>query len=101
MHRLSGMCVSVALAALACLGLPGANAIEGIQISNPAGGQVRALMIGIDAYQHVRQLKGAVADARDIQSTLKTMGVRDVTILIDAQAERTVFLREIRALVDR
>jgi len=101
MHRLSGMCVGVALTALACFGLRGANAIEGFQISNPAGGQVRALVIGIDAYQHVRQLKGAVADARDIQSTLKTMGVRDVTTLIDAQAERTVFLREIRALVDR
>ncbi len=101
MHRLSGMCVGVALTALACFGLPGANAFEGFQISNPAGGQVRALVIGIDAYQHVRQLKGAVADARDIQSTLETMGVRDVTTLIDAQAERTVFLREIRALVDR
>ena len=101
MHRLSGICVGVALTALACFGLPGANAIEGFQISNPAGGQVRALVIGIDAYQHVRQLKGAVADARDIQSTLKTMGVRDVTTLIDAQAERTAFLREIGALVDR
>jgi caspase domain-containing protein len=101
MHRLSNMCVGVALTALACFGLRGANAIEGFQISNPAGGQVRALVIGIDAYQHVRQLKGAVADAGDIQSTLKTMGVRDVTTLIDAQAERTIFLREIRALVDR
>jgi hypothetical protein len=101
MHWLSGIFVGVALTALACFGSPDANAIEGFQISNPAGGQVRALVIGIDAYQHVRQLKGAVADARDIQSTLNIMGVRDVTTLIDAQAERTAFLREIRALVDR
>ncbi len=101
MHRFWGICVGVAFAAFACLGLPSASAVEGLQISNPAGGQVRALVIGIDAYQHVRQLKGAVADARDIQSTLTEMGVRDVTTLIDAQAERAAFLREIRALVDR
>src|ERR1700747_328584 len=102
MHRLSGICVGVVLTAFACLGLSSANALEEeFQISNPAGGQVRALVIGIDAYQHVRQLKGAVADARDIQTTLKAMGVRDVTTLIDEQAERTAFLREIRALVGR
>lgn len=102
MHRLSGICVGVVLTAFACLGLSSANALEEeFQISNPAGGQVRALVIGIDAYQHVRPLKGAVADARDIQSTLRAMGVRDVITLIDAQAERTAFLREIRGLVDR
>jgi Caspase domain len=101
MHRLSGICVGVVLTAFACFGQHRANAIEGIQISNPEGGEVRGLVIGIDAYQHVRQLKGAVADARDIQSTLKAVGVRDVTTLIDEQAERTVFLREIGALVGR
>ena len=31
------------------------------------GGEVRGLIIGIDAYQHYRPLKGAVADARDIE----------------------------------
>src|ERR1700690_380970 len=101
MYRLSGICVGVVLTAFACFGQHGASAIEGIQISNPEGGEVRGLVIGIDAYQHVRQLKGAVADARDIQSTLKAVGVRDVTTLIDEQAERTVFLREIGALVGR
>jgi hypothetical protein len=101
MHRLSGICVGVVLTAFGCLGQHGANAVEGIQISNPEGGEVRGLVIGIDAYQHVRQLKGAVADARDIQSTLKAVGVRDVTTLIDEQAERATFLREIGALVGR
>ena len=48
-----------------------ARAPEACQIRNPEGGEVRALIIGIDAYQHVRQLKGAVADARDINSTLR------------------------------
>jgi hypothetical protein len=101
MHRRSGIFVGLVLTAFACLGLLRANAAEGIQLSNPEGGEVRGLVIGIDAYQHVRQLRGAVADARDIQSTLKEMGVRDITTLIDEQAERTAFLREIRALVQR
>ena len=78
-----------------------ANAATGFQIRNPEGGEVRALVIGIDAYQHVRQLKGAVADARDIDSTLREMGVRDVTSLIDARAERSTILREIGSLVQR
>ena len=37
------------------------------QLRPPAGGQVRALIIGIDAYQFEPKLKGAVADARDIE----------------------------------
>lgn len=101
MHRLSGIYVGVVLTAFACFGQHGAYAVEGIQISNPEGGEVRGLVIGIDAYQHVRQLKGAVADARDIQSTLEAVGVRDVVTLIDEQAERATFLREIGALVGR
>ena len=101
MHRLSAISGFVVLAAFAWFGVSSAKAVEGLQINNPEGGEIRSLVIGIDAYQHVRQLKGAVADARDIQSTLKAIGVRDVTALIDDQAERTAFLREIRALVKR
>ena len=44
-----------------------AAAPGGVRLQNPDGGAVRALVIGIDAYQHVRQLRGAVADARDIE----------------------------------
>ncbi|XUJ35139.1 caspase family protein [Bradyrhizobium japonicum] len=36
---------------------------------------MRALVIGIDDYQHVRKLKGAVADATDIVTSLKSMGL--------------------------
>lgn len=83
------------------VGAPPALAASTIQLSNPDGGELRALVIGIDDYQHVRKLKGATADARDIQSSLATMGVRDVTTLIDAQAGRADVLREISALVER
>ena len=78
-----------------------AQAVGTLRLSNPDGGEVRALVIGVDDYQHVRKLKGATADARDIDSSLKTMGVRDVTALINDQAERSNVLREISALVER
>jgi hypothetical protein len=81
--------------------LDSARAATTLQLSNPDGGEVRALVIGIDDYQHVRKLRGATADARDIDSSLRTMGVRDVTALIDDRAERSNVLREISALVER
>jgi len=70
-------------------------------LQNPDGGAVRALVIGIDAYQHVRPLKGSVADARDIEGALRTMGTSDVVTLIDAQASRANILQKISELVQR
>jgi len=81
--------------------LVGVRAATTLQLSNPDGGEVRALVIGIDDYQHVRKLRGATPDARDIDSSLRAMGVRDVTALIDDHAERSNVLREISALVER
>ena len=70
-------------------------------LQNPDGGSVRALIIGIDAYQHVRPLKGSVADAKDIEGSLRSMGTPDVTTLIDGQATRTNVLQKISDLVQR
>jgi hypothetical protein len=95
------LCVAIALAAMIGLPLQHARAAEALSISNPDGGAVRALVIGIDDYQHVRKLKGAVADAADIVSSLKTMGVGDVVELTNAQADRASVLREISAMVGR
>ncbi|MBR0694747.1 caspase family protein [Bradyrhizobium lablabi] len=94
---------AIVLATLIGLGLPSqrAHAVGGLSISNPDGGAVRALVIGIDDYQHVRKLKGAVADADDIVSSLRTMGVGDIVELTNAQADRASLLREISALVER
>jgi hypothetical protein len=91
----------IGLIAVSGFRLCGAQAAEAFQIVNPDGGEVRALVVGIDDYQHVRKLKGATADARDIESTLKTMGVRDITTLINDQADRSNVLREISGLVER
>src|ERR1700690_3972783 len=79
----------------------GVQAAGTLRLSNPDGGEVRALVIGIDDYHHLRKRMGATADAHDIDSSLKTMGVRDVTALINDQAERSNVLREISALVER
>ena len=70
-------------------------------LRSPYGGEIRALVIGIDAYRHVRPLKGAVADARDIENSLRRMGVQDVTALIDAKADRTTILSSLDRLLER
>ena len=93
--------LTMAFVAASGVGPYAAQAASTLQLSNPDGGEVRALVVGIDDYQHVRKLKGATADAHDIDSSLKAMGVRDVTALINEQAERSNVLREISALVER
>src|SRR6266849_9136999 len=70
-------------------------------IRPPQRGEVRALVIGIDAYQFVPQLRGAVADARDIESTLRRQGVTDVTALYDASADRATVMRALDQLLQR
>src|SRR5260370_29406510 len=92
---------TIALISASSVHLDSARAASTLQLSNPDGGEVRALVIGIDDYQHVRKLKGATADAHDVDSSLRTMGVRDVTALINDRADRSNVLREISALVER
>src|SRR3954452_6177266 len=100
-YRFGRLCVAIALAATIGLPLQHARAAEALSIGNPDGDAVRGLVIGIDDYQHVRKLKGAVADAADIVSSLKTMGGGDVVELTNAQADRASVLREISAMVER
>jgi hypothetical protein len=88
-----------ALGALLCFGA--SAGAQGFVLRADDGGTVRALVIGIDAYQKVRPLKGAVADARDIEGALRKMGVSDLTTLIDAQANRSSVLQAIEGLTAR
>ncbi|MFN3076344.1 MAG: caspase family protein [Alphaproteobacteria bacterium] len=46
------------------------------------------LVIGVDDYQHVEKLGGAVNDARDIAQALKKLGARDVKLLLNDAASR-------------
>ena len=98
---LFGPTLKAGLVALA-IALGGAPSFaQAPQLRGPDAGEVRALVVGIDAYQNVRPLKGAVADARDVEGALRGMGVKDVTTLIDAQADRSSVMREIYRLIDR
>jgi hypothetical protein len=78
-----------------------ASTLDSLRLQNPDGGAVRSLIIGIDVYQHVRQLKGAVADALDIEKSLRSMGISDVTTLINAGASRENIMQAIKDLVQR
>src|ERR1700722_10926981 len=72
-----------------------------VALRSPQGGEVRALAIGIDAYQFVPPLRGAVADARNIAMTLRQNGVKDVTALFDAAADRDAVMRTLEELIAR
>jgi hypothetical protein len=89
------------VAAATALLLPTLASAQDIVLRSSDGGEVRALVIGIDAYRHVRPLKGAVADALDLESSLRRMGTRDITLLTDAQADRSTVLMAIDRLVAR
>jgi hypothetical protein len=91
------MAIAVALG----IGITAALCDEGLQLRSPNGGAVRALIVGIDAYRHVRPLKGAVADALDIENALRKTGVEDVTALIDAMADRSSVVSAINNLIAR
>jgi hypothetical protein len=75
---------------------------EGEPTSPPAriehADQIHALIIGIDSYKNIPKLKGAVADARDIETSLRALGVKDMTILLDESADRQSILSAIEAL---
>ncbi len=86
--------------ASALLGASVASADVGTLLP-PQGGAVRALVIGIDAYQFVPQLRGAVADARDLEETLRRNGVSDLTALMDAAADRATVMRALDQMIAR
>jgi uncharacterized caspase-like protein len=80
---------------------PATARAQSLLLRGPDEGQVRALVIGVDAYQHVRPLKGAVPDARDLETALRRAGVTDVTALIDERADRDSLISAIEGLVRR
>ena len=67
------------------------------QLAPPGQGIIRALVIGADHYVSHKSLRGAVADARDLDQALRKGGVRDLTVLIEEQASR----RDVQAAMER
>jgi len=66
-----------------------------------AAGEWRALVIGVDAYENISPLNGAVNDALDIENTLRAAGVSDLTALHNEAASRRAILEAWQALVSR
>src|ERR1700740_3181808 len=96
--RLTPILIVLAVALLSALSAR--SAPDSGALRSPAG-EARPLVIGIDAYRFGQPLKGAVADARDIESALRLGGVNDVTALLDAAADRTTVMRSIGELLSR
>ena len=88
------------LAGLACVPAPVSAQPAVLQAPDEAG-HIRALLVGIDAYRHVRPLKGAISDARDIEGALRRSGITDVTVLLDERANRDAVIGAIEALIQR
>ena len=62
------------------------------QIRTSQAGELHALIIGVDDYQFMPRLKGAVADGRDIESTLRSNGVTSVSMWKRWTRSRTALL---------
>jgi hypothetical protein len=65
------------------------------------GGQMRALIMGIDEYRFVSSLKGAAADARDITAALHSLGIAGLKLLLNDEGDRATTLRELESLLTR
>ena len=92
--------VTRATAVLLLAALPLAGALSRDLIA-PGGGTIRGFVLGIDAYRRVNPLRGAVADARDIETSLRKGGVTDLTLLVDGDATRKQVLSQLDQLVAR
>lgn len=99
-RRIRPVIASLALVTLGSLIAPPTMAQQKVLVA-PGDGQVHALVIGIDAYQKVRPLKGAVADARDLETSLRKVGVKDINALIDGAANRAAVFKAIAQLNNR
>ena len=95
------MCLAALAGVVAGAALATAATAQQLILRDPGPGSVRAIVIGIDGYHYVRPLKGAVADAKDIESSLRRMGVRDIVALTDDAANRSNFLHQVNRLEAR
>lgn len=93
MGRMITRLITATAAGLAVQLLSVAAEAKTVKLLAPGGGQVRALIVGLNEYKarSIPTLKGAVADARDLERTLRSAGVTDLTVLIDADVTRRNF----------
>jgi uncharacterized caspase-like protein len=65
-----------------------------------SGGNYYALVIGINIYQHMPQLKTAVNDARAVAKVLKNQYGFQVTTLLDRKATRSNIVSQLNRLIN-
>lgn len=79
-------------------------AVLGVAYSVAAGplmAKTYALVIGIDEYQHITPLDGAVNDALDIADAIRSSGDAEVTVLLNNEATRSSIMGNWRALAGK
>ncbi len=80
--------------------IAGIGMVGGCLTTLPAAAQtVRALVLGIDAYEHVQKLGGADNDARLLARALAPPLTRSVTVMLDQQVRRDAVLKAMDAIV--
>jgi hypothetical protein len=70
------------------------------EITAPGGGSIHALVVGIDEYWPKQPLKGAAADATDIEESLEKAGVpkENITFILNKKATRANVLEAMKNL---
>ena len=98
--------LAAAVVVVICGGVPGVSVSTTPVVATPdqathAARATRGLVIGIDEYQTLKDLEGAVNDAHDISDALAGAGVDDLVVLLDETATRERVVEEWQALVAR
>lgn len=90
----------IAIALSLCMPAALAQA-RSVKLTSASGGPARALIVGINQYASpaIPNLKGALADAQDIEKTLRAAGLSDVTALTESTATRRAFEQAISRLI--
>lgn len=96
-----GPAVRAALVASAMLLAWQEWALARITLSAAGGGQVRAIVIGINEYDSLPTLRGAVDDARDFEATFRNLGVTDLTVFLERKATRQAIVDAMTRLIAR
>lgn len=64
-------------------------------------GDIYGLVIGIDQYEHITNLHGAVNDAADVARTLEELNARNVILLTDGDVTREKIFSSWRSLTEQ
>ncbi|WP_406857251.1 caspase family protein [Alsobacter sp. KACC 23698] len=69
--------------------------------SGASAREIRGLLIGVDTYRGFPRLAGSAADAHDLDASLRSIGARDLRVLINAAATRRSIMAALDDLVTR